>query len=154
MLAVDLGLPTAGIFFQKIISTEILFLMGKNWKQVKRHYFLQWRQMMRLDAQPCRDGTWVILVRSAGTFPPHLHLAWVTLVQALHSCRYIVSPRYDFDCLNQLWCSRIMKYYTVVKNENGDPNALAWKEVQNMWSKLNKQCTKIDCAEDFAKSLI
>lgn len=110
--------------------------------------------MKILDAQPCRDGTRATLVRRAGTFPPHLHLTWVTLVQALNSCRYIISPRYDFDCLNQLWCSRIMKYYIVIKNENGDPNALAWKEVQNMWSKLNKQCTKIDCAENFAKSLI
>ena len=47
-----------------------------------------------------------------------------------------------------------MKNYAVIKNDNADPNIPTWKEVQNMWSKLNKQCTKIEYAEDFAKSLI
>lgn len=112
---------------------------------------------MTLDAQPCRDGTRVMLARSTGMLPLRVTpegLTCITLVWALHSCMYIISPRYNFDCLNQSWCSHTMKNYAVIKNDNADPNIPTWKEVQNMWSKLNKQCTKIEYAEDFAKSLI
>ena len=66
----------------------------------------------------------------------------------------ITSFVYDFECINQLWCDHTMKYYAVIKNGNVDLNVLTCEDAQNIWSKLNKQGTKTECAEKFAKSII
>lgn len=47
----------------------------------------------------------------------------------------------------------VQPYYAVIKN-NVDLNLLTWEDAQNIWSKLSKQGTKIECAEKFTKSII
>lgn len=77
-----------------------------------------------------------------------------TLIQASYSCMYIILTIHNFDCVNQSWYNHTMRYYAVIKNDNVELNLLTWKEAQNIWPKLNKELTKTECAEKFAKSII
>lgn len=48
----------------------------------------------------------------------------------------------------------MVKYYAIIKNDNVDLDLLTWKEAQNIWSKLNHQVTKTECAEKSTKPII